>query len=178
MPDQLWVADITYVTSNKGFLYLSLITDAYSHKVMGYHIANNLESIHTTNALRMALESINEANNLIHHSDRGLQYCCSEYVELLKANNIQISMTENGDPLENPIAERINGIIKNEYLKHYSITNQSTAMQILERVVTKYNQQRPHQSINMLTPELVHQHKLLVNRRWGKQKQLSNIVSQ
>lgn len=178
MPDQLWVADITYVPSNKGFLYLSLITDAYSHKVMGYHIANNLESIHTTNALRMALESINETNNLIHHSDRGLQYCSSEYVELLRSRNIQISMTENGDPLENPIAERINGIIKNEYLKHHTITNQTNAMQILERVVAKYNQQRPHQSINLLTPELVHQHKLLVNRKWSKQKQLSNIVSQ
>jgi putative transposase len=178
LPNQLWVADITYVPSNKGFLYLSLITDAYSHKVMGYHIADNLESVHTTNALRMALESINETNNLIHHSDRGLQYCSSEYVELLRSKNIQISMTENGDPLENPIAERINGIIKNEYLKHYSITNQSTAMQILERVVTKYNQQRPHQSINMLTPELVHHHKLLVNRKWSKQKQISNIVKQ
>ena len=178
MPDQLWVADITYVPFNKGFLYLSLITDAYSHKVMGYHIADNLESVHTTNALRMALESINETNNLIHHSDRGLQYCSSEYVELLRSWNIQISMTENGDPLENPIAERINGIIKNEYLKHHTITNQTNAMQILERVVAKYNQQRPHQSINLLTPELVHQHKLLVNRKWSKQKQLSNIVNQ
>lgn len=178
MPDQLWVADITYVPFNKGFLYLSLITDAYSHKVMGYHIADNLESVHTTNALRMALESINETNNLIHHSDRGLQYCSSEYVELLRSRNIQISMTENGDPLENPIAERINGIIKNEYLKHHTITNQTNAMQILERVVAKYNQQRPHQSINLLTPELVHQHKLLVNRKWSKQKQLSNIVNQ
>lgn len=178
LPNQLWVADITYVPSNKGFLYLSLITDAYSHKVMGYQIADNLESVHTTNALRMALKSINETNNLIHHSDRGLQYCSSEYVELLRSKNIQISMTENGDPLENPIAERINGIIKNEYLKHYSITNQSTAMQILERVVTKYNQQRPHQSINMLTPELVHHRKLLVNRKWSKQKQISNIVKQ
>jgi hypothetical protein len=178
MPDQLWVADITYVPSNKGFLYLSLITDAYSHKVMGYYIASNLESVHTTNALRMALQSIKETNNLIHHSDRGLQYCSSEYVELLRSKNIQISMTENGDPLENPIAERINGIIKNEYLKHYSITNQSTAMQILERVIVKYNQQRPHQSINMLTPEDVHCYKLLVNRRWGKQKHLVNIASQ
>lgn len=177
MPDQLWVADITYVPTNKGFLYLSLITDAYSHKIIGYYIADNLEAIHTTQALEMALKSINEINELIHHSDRGLQYCSSEYVELLKSKSIQISMTENGDPLENPIAERINGIIKNEYLKHHPITNQTNAMQILERVVIKYNQQRPHQSINMLTPELVHHHKLLVNRKWSKQKQLSNIVN-
>lgn len=177
MPDQLWVADITYVPSNKGFLYLSLITDAYSHKILGYQIADNLEAIHTTKALEMALTSANKVNQLIHHSDRGLQYCSSEYVELLKTNNIQISMTQTGDPLENPVAERINGIIKNEYLKHHTITNQTNAMQILERVVVKYNQQRPHQSINMLTPELVHHHKLLVNRKWSKQKQSSNIVN-
>ena len=126
----------------------------------------------------MALMSIAKINQLIHHSDRGLQYCSSEYVELLKRNNIQISMTENGDPLENPIAERINGIIKNEYLKYHTILNQSNAMQLLEKIVFKYNQQRPHQSINMLTPELVHQKKLLVNRKWSKQKQLSNIVNQ
>lgn len=178
MPEQLWVADITYVPTSKRFLYLSLVTDAYSHKIMGYHISDNLEAVHTTKALEMALTSITKINQLIHHSDRGLQYCSSEYVELLKENNIQISMTENGDPLENPVAERINGIIKNEYLKHHTITNQTNAMQILERVVVKYNQQRPHQSINMLTPELVHHHKLLVNRKWSKQKQLSNIVNQ
>jgi putative transposase len=178
MPDQLWVADITYVPTNKGFLYLSLITDAYSHKILGYHIADNLEAVHTTKALEMALICADKINPLIHHSDRGLQYCSFDYVELLKQNNIQISMTENGDPLENPIAERINGIIKNEYLKHYSITDQTNAMQILERVVARYNQQRPHQSINMLTPEHVHHYKLLVNRKWSKQKQLSNIVNQ
>ena len=178
MPGQLWVADITYVPFTKGFLYLSLITDAYSHKVLGYHLADNLESVHTTNALRMALESTNEPDKLIHHSDRGLQYCSSEYIELLNSRNIQISMTESGDPLENPIAERINGIIKNEYLKYFSITNKLNAMQTLERIVSKYNNQRPHQSINMLTPEVVHQHKLLVNRKWSKQKQLSNIVNQ
>jgi len=178
MPEQLWVADITYVPTSKSFLYLSLVTDAYSHKIMGYYISDNLEAVHTTKALEMALTSITKINQLIHHSDRGLQYCSSEYVELLKANNIQISMTENGDPLENPIAERINGIIKNEYLKYHTITNQSNAMQLLQRIVCKYNEQRPHQSINMLTPEKVHQLKLPVNRKWGKQRQLINIVTQ
>jgi transposase InsO family protein len=167
-PEQLWVADITYVRTRNCFLYLSLITDAYSHKIMGYHIADNLEAVHTTKALEMAIASLAKLHRLIHHSDRGLQYCSAEYVELLKVNNIQISMTENGDPLENPIAERINGIIKNEYLKHHSITNQPNAMRLLEKIVSNYNQQRPHQSINMLTPELVHQHKLLVNRKWGR----------
>ena len=87
-------------------------------------------------------------------------------------------MTENSDPLENPIAERINGIIKDEYLKHYAITNQSEAMTLLEVIVSRYNHQRPHQSIRMLTPELVHKNQLLVNRQWTKQRHLPNIVNQ
>jgi transposase InsO family protein len=86
-------------------------------------------------------------------------------------------MTENGDPLENAIAERINGIIKHEYLAHYTITNQCEAMNTLAIIIDRYNQQRPHQSINMLTPEIVHQQTLLVNRKWGKTRQLVNIVN-
>ncbi len=177
-PNELWVADITYVPATNGFLYLSLITDAYSHKVMGYNIANNLEAIHTVNALQMALEN-KPANGhqLIHHSDRGIQYCSAEYVSLLKQDHIQISMTENGDPLENPIAERINGIIKQEYLSHSRIHDQHQARQLLEAVIKTYNEQRPHQSINLLTPEVVHQKQLLVNKRWRQQKQIATIVN-
>lgn len=175
-PHQLWVADITYVETNDGFLYLSLITDAYSHKVMGYHIADTLEAVHTTQALKMALGHSPKYQSLIHHSDRGLQYCSNEYVNLLQQSNIQISMTENGDPLENALAERMNGIIKNEYLQFESI-NKSTAMQILQSTVFKYNEQRPHTSINMLTPDVVHNQQLLVNRKWNKKKQLLNIVN-
>lgn len=177
-PGQLWVADITYVTATNRFLYLSLITDAYSHRIMGYHIAENLDAVHTTKALQMALQNLPESSCLIHHSDRGLQYCSAEYVNLLKENNIEISMTENGDPLENPIAERINGIIKNEYLNHYELNNQTQAMELLSSIVSRYNKQRPHLSINLQTPELVHQNHLKVNRRWTKQKQLPNIVNQ
>ncbi len=175
-PNQLWVADITYVEANNGFLYLSLITDAYSHKVMGYHIAKTLEAVHTTQALKMALAQLPSCHKLIHHSDRGIQYCSTEYTDLLRQHNIQISMTENGDPLENALAERMNGIIKNEYLQFESLTK-STAMQILKSTVLKYNEYRPHTSINMLTPERVHQEQLLVNRKWSK-KQLFNIVTQ
>jgi putative transposase len=178
-PEQLWVADITYVSYPKGFLYLNLITDAYSHKIMGYCIADTLEAVHTTNALEMAIKNrTSVSNELIHHSDRGIQYCSSAYVNVLVENNIQISMTESGDPLENPIAERINGIIKNEYLEHYVIATQTQAMELLRCIITRYNQSRPHQSINMLTPEYVHKHKLLVNRRWGKSKTNPNIVTQ
>ena len=175
-PNQLWVADITYVQANNGFLYLSLITDAYSHKVMGYHIADTLAAVHTMQALKMALNHAPKCQDLIHHSDRGLQYCSSEYVNLLQQNNIQISMTENGDPLENALAERMNGIIKNEYLQFESI-NKSTATRILQSTVLKYNEHRPHTSINMLTPEVVHQQQLLVNRKWNRKNQLLNIVN-
>ena len=177
-PNQLWVADITYVPITNGFLYLSLITDAYSHKIMGYNIAGNLEAVHTAKALQMALKNKPTTNNqLIHHSDRGIQYCCGEYVSLLKQNAVQISMTENGDPLENPIAERVNGIIKQEYLSHYQIYSQYQAAPLLETIIKTYNEQRPHQSINMLTPEVVHQKQLLVNKRWGMKKQITTIVN-
>lgn len=178
-PEQLWVADITYVPYQKGFLYLNLITDAYSHQIMGYRIAETLEAVHTTKALQMALENrTTSTRRLIHHSDRGIQYCSAEYVNVLVENDIQISMTESGDPLENPIAERINGIIKNEYLSHYAIVNQSGATALLDCVIRRYNQQRPHQSINMLTRHYVHQQQILINRKWGKLQKISTIVNQ
>jgi len=168
-PHQLWVADITYVPTKAGFLYLSLLTDAYSHKVVGYNIASNLEALHTSKALQMALASYQLTSTpLIHHSDRGIQYCSTEYVNLLKQNNIQISMTENGDPRENAVAERINGIIKNEYLKHYNIENEQQASTLLQQIINRYNQLRPHQSLNLLTPHKVHEEQLLVNRNWSR----------
>lgn len=176
-PGQLWVADITYLPIVSGFLYISLVTDAYSHKIMGYHIAETLEAVHTTAALKMALAQKLPTDKLIHHSDRGIQYCSSEYVRLLNDHNIDISMTENGDPLENPVAERVNGIIKNEYLKHHYINHESNYTQLLELTVIKYNQQRPHQSIGLLTPHLVHQEHLTVNRKWNKKPNLKPIVN-
>jgi transposase InsO family protein len=169
-PMQLWVADITYVPTRNGFLYLSLITDAYSHRIVGYHIADTLEAVHTSTALQMALENEKKTEGLIHHSDRGIQYCSYEYVKLLEERKIKISMSENGDPLENPVAERVNGIIKNEYLKHYSIQNQNEALQLLHETIKKYNHKRPHQSIGMRTPNLVHTKQLLVNKTWSKKQ--------
>ena len=119
-PNQLWVSDITYWKIESGHLYISFVTDAYSRKIVGYHVADNLDAIETIQALKMAIDdNQGSLNNLIHHSDRGIQYCSSGYVSLLQKHKIMISMTENGDPLENPIAERINGIIKNEYLDSY-----------------------------------------------------------
>jgi len=165
--NEIWVSDITYYRTTKGFVYISFITDAYSRKIVGYYVAETLESIHTIKALQMAIEqAAKPLTGLIHHSDRGLQYCSTDYVKLLKDNDIQISMTENGDPLENAIAERVNGIIKEEFLNHYSLKNQSEVMEVLKQSVAIYNSQRPHMSCNMLKPEDVHQNNLPVQRIW------------
>ena len=166
--NQLWVSDITYWKVAGTYLYISLITDAYSHKIVGYHIADNMESIETMKALQMALKELPNiiSEPLIHHSDRGSQYCSANYVKLLQDKNISISMTENGDPLENAIAERINGILKEEYLKHYQINNLTQAIEQLRRSVNLYNQQRPHFSIGLLTPDLVHSKNIKTEKLW------------
>jgi transposase InsO family protein len=165
--NHIWVSDITYYKTTNGFVYISFITDAYSRKIVGYHVADSLEAIHTIKALEMALKQVSgPLTELIHHSDRGVQYCCSDYVNLLQDNHIAISMTENGDPLENAIAERVNGIIKEEFLNYHSLKNQSEVMQVLSQSVSTYNTLRPHMSCNMLTPEDVHQNNLPVERVW------------
>jgi transposase InsO family protein len=167
-PNQLWVSDITYWRTGDRHLYASFITDAYSHKIVGYHVAETLESIETIKALKMALKNLSRplTGSLVHHSDRGVQYCCDIYVKLLQQNNIQISMTENGDPLENAVAERINGILKGEYLKHYRIDSTSQAMERLAVAVKLYNEQRPHFSIGLLTPETVHSKNIKTEKLW------------
>lgn len=166
--NQLWVSDITYWKIAGNYVYISLITDAYSHKIVGYHLAETLESIETMKALQMALENlpVELKEPLMHHSDRGVQYCCQAYVKLLQDKNIQISMTENGNPLENAIAERINGILKEEYLKHYEISNLGEAKTQLQHAVKLYNEQRPHFSIGLLTPEVVHSKNLDTEKLW------------
>ncbi len=155
--NQLWVSDITYVRKRNGFLYLSLITDAYSRKVVGYHIAESLQAANTLEALKMALRLNNKPlYNLIHHSDRGIQYCSYDYINLLKTHHIRVSMTESGDPLENALAERMNGIIKNEYLFNKNIRNVNHARVLLTQAVDAYNNERPHSSIKMQTPNKLH----------------------
>ena len=170
-PNCLWVSDITYWKIGAGFIYISLITDAYSHKIVGYHVADTLETIETVKALRMAIGQLNGApKQLIHHSDRGIQYCSKAYVKLLKDNQIRISMTESSDPLENPIAERINGIIKNEYLECYLVESLIEARQLLDQVVELYNSERPHMSIGMSTPSQVHDYNLTKENLWKNTK--------
>lgn len=169
-PNQLWVSDITYWKIVNGFVYISFITDAYSRKIVGYQVAQTMEAVETMEALKMAISGLEKGPDchfqLTHHSDRGVQYCSDTYVKLLEKSNIQISMTQNGDPLENAIAERVNGIIKEEYLNDYCIENINQAKELLDTVVKLYNQERPHQSIGYLTPEVVHQNKIKTERLW------------
>lgn len=166
--NQLWVSDITYWKIGERYSYISLITDAYSHKIVGYHLAQTLESVETIKALHMAMNQLPNQllATLIHHSDRGVQYCSENYIKLLQNRGIKISMTENGDPLENAIAERINGILKSEYLKHYQIKTIQEATELLDFAVKLYNQDRPHFSIGLLTPEKVHSKELHVEKLW------------
>jgi transposase InsO family protein len=182
-PNQLWVSDITFWKIIGGHVYISLITDAYSHKVVGYHVAETLEAIESVQALKMALSGLfmepDGHFQLIHHSDRGVQYCSFEYVKLLKDNNIQISMTENGDPLENALAERLNGILKDEYLNDSPVTSIKEARKVLERVIGLYNEDRPHMSIGNLYPSLVHEQKIRTERLWKNYyKRNPTIVNQ
>lgn len=168
--NQLWVSDITYWKIGNSFVYISFITDAYSRKIVGYNLAESLYTSETIKALEMALSSLSIQSknkfNLIHHSDRGTQYCSNEYVKLLNDSGIEISMTENGDPLENAIAERVNGIIKEEYLNDYNIDNIKEAKELLNVVVRLYNEERPHMSIGYLTPNQVHQNNIKTEKLW------------
>jgi putative transposase len=156
-PNQLWVSDITYWKVQNRFWYLTFITDAYSKKIVGYKLARNLEAINNVMALGMAISnSRGSLAGLVHHSDRGIQYCTHEYTRMLRANGIHISMTQSGDPLENPIAERINGIIKNEYLNHYTVNDFKEAEVLVASVVERYNTERPHLSCNLKVPQAIH----------------------
>jgi putative transposase len=154
-PNQLWVSDITYIHLNAGFAYLSLITDAYSRKIVGFYLSRDLSSRGPLAALKMALNSNPYHDGLIHHSDRGVQYCCDEYVKLLENHDVKISMTENGDPLENALAERVNGILKQELLEEV-FSDFETAQREVAIACSNYNHLRPHGSIDNLKPAQAH----------------------
>ena len=173
---KLWVSDITYIRTKFGFVYLSLITDAYSKKIVGWCLWPDLTSTGALNALKMGTESEKVTNKLIHHSDRGIQYCCYDYVNYLKGCNIQISMTENGDPYENAVAERVNGILKDEYDLYNTFEDYNGAHEAVKIAVNKYNNQRPHRSCNMHTPAQAHTQTGVLKKRWNKKKCLIKEV--
>lgn len=166
-PNQLWVSDITYLETTEGFLYLFLITDACSKKIVGWSIADNLDADNAVEALQMALRSMkSDCSGLIHHSDRGVQYCSDKYVKLLNRHQIRISMTENGDPLENAIAERVNGILKDEWLYEMGKMSKAAMQKVVPQIIQIYNNERPHLSLNMLTPAVAHQLEDRMRRLW------------
>jgi transposase InsO family protein len=164
-PNQLWVSDITYITLKDDFAYLSLITDAYSRKIVGFYLSETLSADGCIKALQMALKNNPQLGRLIHHSDRGSQYCCADYVSILDKHFVKISMTQSGDPLENAIAERVNGILKDELLEKIYI-NYQEAKQAIATAISIYNYQRPHSSIDMLTPIEAHLREGELKRRW------------
>ena len=157
-PNQVWVSDITYVdiyeNGVRSFAYLSLITDAYTHEIVGWALHDTLDTEGPLRALKTAIANYGGygLNGLIHHSDRGCQYCSRDYVNVLKQYNIKISMTDKGDPYENAIAERINGILKTEWLYQIRLTSLKMARDTIGAIVTSYNEKRPHMSVGLLTP--------------------------
>jgi len=166
--DQLWVSDITYIRTLDGFSYLSLITDAYSRKIMGYALYETLEAIGPTEALVMAIKQRRPISPfiLIHHSDRGVQYCSSEYVAILAKANIAISMTQSGSPYDNALAERVNGTIKNDFSPKTVYRTHQEAKKAISRIIEVYNQKRPHASVDYLTPEEAHLQQGSLKKRW------------
>lgn len=166
-PNQVWVSDITYIRIEDGtFLYLSVITDVYSHKIVGWFLSESLSMEGPLNALKMALEELPGGHQLIHHSDRGVQYCSNAYVELLQKNGIQVSMTENGDPRENAVAERINGILKEEWFNREVVCSLEKGRERTGEIIRIYNEMRPHMSNDYLTPQQAHQQNGTLRRRW------------
>ena len=169
-PEQIWVADITYLSIEKGFIYLHLVTDAYSKQIMGYCLSDTLAATASIKALQMALGKRVYKTKIIHHSDRGLQYCSAGYVGLLEQNEIGISMTQDGNPYDNAIAERVNGILKDEFLLDDVMSNFDEAKKQTDQAILCYNNKRPHLSCQMLTPIQMHSQTELKIRKWTKKK--------
>lgn len=163
--NQLWVSDITYVRIGESFGYLSLVTDAYSRKIVGHELRLDLTARGACAALSAALEANPDRERLIHHSDRGTQYYSRPYMKLLGSCGVRVSMSEKSDPLENAIAERVNGILKQELLEK-RFENFEKARRAVDQAVSVYNHLRPHLSIDMLTPAEAHEHKGQLKRRW------------
>jgi putative transposase len=160
-PDEVWVSDITYIKTEQGNCYLNMITDAYSRKIMGYAVDDTMETQSMINALKMATAQRQYTHHsTIHHSDRGLQYCSKEYKLLTAKNNIRLSMTENGDPYENALAERMNRTIKEEFGMDKILKNKEQVKQLVEESIFLYNNRRPHLALKMKTPQQVYKTKI------------------
>lgn len=155
-PNAVWVADQTYIRLRHGFCYLSLITDLYSRKIVGYDLHPSLEATGPLKALRMALRSVYDVRGLIHHSDRGKQYASDDYVDELKRHGIRISMTAPRRPDQNAVAERVNGILKDEFYLDATFTSFLDAQELIVQSIYIYNNIRLHTSLGMVTPVIKH----------------------
>jgi len=176
-PEQVWVSDITYIGNRENPSYLALVTDAYSKRIMGYNVSNSLNVNGSLRALEMAIFNRKyKKEHIIHHSDRGLQYCSNEYQKILSNNNILPSMTEKYDPYENAIAERVNGILKQEFAIDKYDTSIGIKAQLVKNAIEIYNNKRPHLSNYMLTPNQMHQQNKLKRKQY-KRKKGSDIKS-
>ena len=182
--NQVWVSDITYIETETGFVYLHLVTDAYSKKIMGWCLSPSLHADATISALQMAIRNAGcDLKGLIHHSDRGCQYCCEKYVKLLQNNGIEISMTQDGDPRDNAIAERLNGILKTEWLYDDHFIGFDDAYRRVAEVINLYNNKRPHLSLNYKTPAEAHLETGEQKRVWknyckgNKPEEVAKVIS-
>lgn len=158
-PHQALVSDITYLRVSGGFVYLFLITDAYSRKITGWSLSNSLSIEGAIEALKMAIKQCpkTDGDGIIHHSDRGIQYCSNAYVALLKKHKMTISMTEENHCYENAMAERVNGILKDEFMLDATFADKSIALKAVREAIETYNTRRPHWSLKLSTPQQVHQ---------------------
>lgn len=167
--EQAWVSDITYIKTKQGFMYLFLITDAYSKQIMGWDLSDNLKTINAIKALKMAIKNRKYPERpLIHHSDRGIQYCTPSYIAVLEKNQIGISMTTKYDPYENAIAERVNGILKTEYEIGDGFVGLKDAKREIKYSIWLYNTDRPHLSCNMMVPAEAHEKENFFMKKWSK----------
>jgi putative transposase len=155
-PNQLWVSDITYIRTLEGFCYLALITDAYSRKIVGYDLSDSLNLEGCLRALKLATQTASDLTRLIHHSDRGFQYCSHPYTDFLKEHGVRISMAEKGNCYENALAERVNGILKSEFNLDYTFKTRELAMKAVHNSIYIYNHHRPHLSLDLKTPVQMH----------------------
>ena len=155
-PNQLWVSDITYIRTLEGFCYLALITDAYSRKIVGYDVSDSMNLEGCLRALHSATQTASDLTQLVHHSDRGFQYCSHPYTDFLRERKIGISMASKGNCYENALAERVNGILKNEFNLDFTFKTKQLATKAVHESIYIYNEQRPHWAINLLTPNARH----------------------
>lgn len=155
-PNKLWVSDITYIRTRQGFCYLALITDAYSRKIVGYDISDSLSLEGCLRAVKSATQTASDLSQLVHHSDRGFQYCSHPYTDFLKHHGIRISMAEKGNCYENALAERVNGILKNEFNLDFTFKTKELAYRAVHESIYIYNQHRPHWALNLQTPQEKH----------------------